>query len=1291
MGNFERRVGMFCGLIAAVCLAASCDDPKESGAVDRVGKTSADINSSPHVSDFILYAERSITLGVGDNIEGGDVGVRLPAPSSFGTQLSVGSLSLVTNSHNLISPSVTLALASAVGDVQTNSLQNNGALLGAQAKFPAGAMPVLPLAPPPAGGGSNVTVPALQIVSLPPGNYGTLSVTGTLLLNPGTYSFASATVASLGHVAANAGGVKILVGGSLTVGQGATILPGLGFTSDQLNIAVSGSNGSGGTPVVSIGQNSVVSTLLAAPHGTLSLAKGVHATGAFAAFDIAVGDNVDPDFQSGFSATASGQHGLQQLTGYVTPDLTAAPVLGPLPPSTTVSLAIGLPLSDAQGLQTYVQQISDPTNSGYRQNRTLDSLTGQYGPTTASYNALVAWAQSKNLTIGTMYSHRLLLTVSGTAAAVEQAFYVNLDSALRPDGSSFYKLDRDPSVDLSAATATLGRVAGLDSFFVPVIAGGTQSSGTAYASINLRNAYVPTSGLTGAGQSVGIMAYGGYNHSDVAQYESMTGLPSDPSTCGMSTPGSAPCLVDVMENGFTGPINGYSQEATADIDMAIAMAPGLKSVVVFEGDPSAAACVSGDKIIADMLMRTDIKQFTSTISFCVSDETSLFDMMAGARQTFVVPSGDHGGGIFQGSTALAFNVWSDNKVVNVGGTILTMNGAGASWASEQAWLYSGGGVENFGDTCPAGCTPGTMGCPSTCIPSWQNGIATSQNGASSTYRNNPDVAMPAQNIFMVYKGSSTGYCGTSVSAPLWMGLTALVNQQNATNGLPAAGFMTPALYAIGKSSAYASSFNDITSNSTTSQCTFSGASQPASSNYDLATGWGSPRAGLIDQLSCVQCSGTTATPVSPPSSSCAKFQADANNCGSCGHACLGGACIKGVCASPQSQIAAGGISSGSTADAFTCAIRPGGIVKCVGANGSGQLGDGNTTPTATPQQVGGVTGAVAVAAGQTHACALLSNGTVSCWESNDHGELGDGTMNSRPTAQLVGGGLGTTTPQAVSISAGAGFTCAVLSDGSVGCWGADDQGQLGDGVTGGSRATPGARATFPGDSMVFVSSGTAHSCAIMASGMVACWGANGSGQLGDGSTTPRNQPFLIPGGFGTARVAGGIGTQPIVSVSAGASHSCAATQADGTVNTTAYCWGANDRGQLGDGSTTPRLIPSGVFGIAPNQAMGFHDAVAIAAGFDHSCAIMSTGQVACWGDNTVGELGLGSTNSTPNSVATLVTGLPASTTPLGLAAGQNDACVLEAQGPIQCWGAGFAGQLGTGGTSNAPSPGPSSL
>jgi alpha-tubulin suppressor-like RCC1 family protein len=398
-----------------------------------------------------------------------------------------------------------------------------------------------------------------------------------------------------------------------------------------------------------------------------------------------------------------------------------------------------------------------------------------------------------------------------------------------------------------------------------------------------------------------------------------------------------------------------------------------------------------------------------------------------------------------------------------------------------------------------------------------------------------------------------------------------------------------------------------------------------------------------------------------------------------------------VCASPQSQISAGGVSSAGSAEAFTCAIRSGGTVKCVGANDSGQLGDGNTSPTSTPQQVGGVTRAIAVAAGQTHACALLSNGTVSCWGSNAHGELGDGTLNPRPTAALVGGGLGTTTPQVVSISAGAGFTCAVLADGSVACWGADDQGQLGDGSTGGSRSTPGPRALFPGDSMVSVSSGTAHSCALMASGLVACWGANGSGQLGDGTTTLRNQPFIVPGGLGSARVAGGIGTQPVVSVSAGAAHTCAATQADGTINTTAYCWGANNRGQLGDGTTTQRLIPSGVFGIAPNQANGFHDAVAIAAGFAHTCAIMATGQVACWGDNTNGELGLGSPNSTSNPVATLVTGLPASTTPLGLAAGQNDACALEATGPIECWGGGFAGQLGTGGTSDAPSPGPSSL
>jgi hypothetical protein len=202
---------------------------------------------------------------------------------------------------------------------------------------------------------------------------------------------------------------------------------------------------------------------------------------------------------------------------------------------------------------------------------------------------------------------------------------VQLGYAARPDGTAFYKPDRAPSLDLDVQVS---HIAGVDNLFVPRHHGGSQSGGNSYGSPDLRNAYAATClGLTGAGQSVGLMEYGGYLHTDIAGYEAAVGIANTNPTCGASTPGSVPCLNDNMQPGFSGPINAYSAEATADVEMAIAMAPGLQQVEVFEGDPTL-GCTSGDNIIAAMAAATNVKQFSSSVSFCMSDDISAIQNMA---------------------------------------------------------------------------------------------------------------------------------------------------------------------------------------------------------------------------------------------------------------------------------------------------------------------------------------------------------------------------------------------------------------------------------------------------------------------------------------------------------------------------------------------------------------------------------------------------------------------------------------------------------------------------------------
>lgn len=331
----------------------------------------------------------------------------------------------------------------------------------------------------------------------------------------------------------------------------------------------------------------------------------------------------------------------------------------------------------------------------------------------------------------------------------------------------------------------------------------------------------------------------------------------------------------------------------------------------------------------------------------------------------------------------------------------------------------------------------------------------------------------------------------------------------------------------------------------------------------------------------------------------------------------------------------------------TCALTSTGGVKCWGDNTYGQLGDGTTTNQATPVDVKGLEGGVSfISAGSGHTCALTKDGGVKCWGNNNDGELGDGTTTQRLTPVDVNG----LTSGVSAIALGSLYTCALTSTGVVKCWGWRNAYAEGNDNPTTKRLSPvdvqgltsGIRA---------IATGTAHTCVLTSTGGVKCWGSNGEGQLGDGTTINRATPVDV------SELTSGVSA-----IAANGYHTCALTKRGGI-----KCWGINVYGTLGDGTTTNHTTPIDVSGLTLGVS-------AINVSGSHTCAITSIGGVKCWGDNTQGQLGNGTIDQQIKPID--VNGL--SNDIIAIAAGDLHTCALTLDGIVKCWGANFLGQLGDG-------------
>ena len=297
--------------------------------------------------------------------------------------------------------------------------------------------------------------------------------------------------------------------------------------------------------------------------------------------------------------------------------------------------------------------------------------------------------------------------------------------------------------------------------------------------------------------------------------------------------------------------------------------------------------------------------------------------------------------------------------------------------------------------------------------------------------------------------------------------------------------------------------------------------------------------------------------------------------------------------------------------------------------------------TETPQSI--QESASAVSVGGIHTCVLTTSGGVKCWGNNDLGQLGSGDLNSRKTpTQVVG-----LTNGVIAIAAGGRHTCALLNTGKVKCWGENGRGQLGANLYDSPIPTP--TDVHKLTDIVAIAAGYHHTCALSNLGGVKCWGSNTQGELGDGTQIDRRAPVAIPN-F----------PRGVKQLSLGDEVSCATTTLG-----TAKCWGFVEGADATYGGL--HLAPHDIIDLGADEVRE------VAVGYKQSCALIATGKVKCWGINILGELGDGT--RTDHGVLTATINVAGATS---IAAGRHSTCAIINANGVKCWGTNWSGQLGNG-------------
>ncbi len=499
-----------------------------------------------------------------------------------------------------------------------------------------------------------------------------------------------------------------------------------------------------------------------------------------------------------------------------------APSVGQLPATQSMQIDIVLSLRDQTGLEGFLQAVYNPSSPLYRHFVTPQEFIERFGATQQDYDAVIHFATANGFTVVGGSHEGSDVQLKGSVKAIESALHVTLGLYHDPIGNrNFYAPDREPTVDLPFQ---LWHISGLDNYSVPQPMmrknPGVHSNATtgscpelSFCGSDMRAAYYGGTALTGAGQTLGLLEYAGFDITDTDTYYTNAHQTLNVPIVGVSTDGT-PILCKEPSCDDT--------EQSLDITQACGMAPNLTSLYVFVGSSDTA-------ILSSMATHNPLDaQLSSSWTWTPADpnqDDPYFQQYAAQGQNYFQAAGDSG--------KWKSSPWPADAdyVTTVGGTDLTTSSAGGPWSSEITWVDGGGGFY-----IPDGIL----------IPAWQQtpGVITSANEGSTVYRNGPDVSANSNFTFYVCADqtacSANEYGGTSFAAPMWAGYMALVNQQGAINGNPPLGFVNPAIYTIGLGTGYAAAFHDITIGSN---------GFPAVTGYDLATGWGSPNTdGLINAL-----------------------------------------------------------------------------------------------------------------------------------------------------------------------------------------------------------------------------------------------------------------------------------------------------------------------------------------------------------------------------------------------------------------------------------------------------------